>query len=441
MAADDFLNNPDQGAAPDLASSPYSGNRPASGARRATPGEVLSQGFQGAQNAGDFLGLDVEFTASQDPNQAYGAGSLDLVSPPSTHDPAADTGLDSVVEPAPQPEGDPVQEFAEAPSAFEFGEDLGSEEGDLADLTMPTSSKKPLLVGGLVLGLLGGAGAYFWPTLSAQFFGTPTEVAHVDPTPSPVSPKSHTPAKTPDVATKNPSTEPTASTETPETLPNASSTPASVVEQAPDVRPTAQVESGSGVTPAPQASSGSDVLETLAANPSGPVSAQTAPSTFPNLSGSEYSWNSEDQLEMIWRGTEVPLEAVDAPAKTLMPHVGAVRVFMDTGDVFEGRLYAVGQGHVWIDAAPGRVGLDGKRVERIEGLPPAPAGVKASLADADLSGGKRVRVRVPGGMLYGHVLKADGDEVILAREGGGRVRVKASDVEDLGSGRTIVVGR
>jgi hypothetical protein len=168
-----------------------------------------------------------------------------------------------------------------------------------------------------------------------------------------------------------------------------------------------------------------------------------AATNFPDLDSPEYAWASEDRLEMIWRGNEVPLEAVSGPAKTLMPRVGSVRVFMTTGDVFEGRLYAVGQNHVWIDAAPGRVGLDGSRVERIERievLPPVTAGVVGTSGQVDIAGGKRVRVRVPGGMLYGKVLKAEGDEVILAREGGGRVRVKASDIEDLGSGRTIVVG-
>jgi len=440
MAADDFLNNPaDQGSPTDLGS-PYSGNRPASGARRATPGEVLSQGFQGAQNAGDFLGLDVEFTGNQDPNQGYAPGSLDLVPPPSTHDPAADTGMDPVAEPAPLPAGDAVQEFAEAPSAFEFGEDLGSEEGDFAQAATPSRSKTPLLVGALVLAALAGAGAYFYPTLSQRFLGPKTEVARVDPKPGTTPTKTPKPAPTPtraptpEVATKDPSTTPTVT-------PDASVTP-DVSQGSGAVVPTPTPVSTASVDGAtqPQPSSGSDVLEALLSNPASAASTPAVPSNFPDLTGSEYVWTSEDQLEMIWRGNAVPLEAVSAPVKTLMPRVGSVRVFMDTGDVFEGRLYAVGQNHVWIDAAPGRVGLDGARVERIEVLPPAPTGLVASSGQVDIAGGKRVRVRVPGGMLYGKVLKADGDEVILARDGGGRVRVKASDIEDLGSGRTIVVG-
>ncbi len=151
---------------------------------------------------------------------------------------------------------------------------------------------------------------------------------------------------------------------------------------------------------------------------------------------------SSDQLELIWRGAEVPLDAVNAPAKTMMPKVGNVRVFTTTGDVFEGRLYAVGQGRVWIDAAPGRVGLDGARVERIEVLPPLADGQQAAGVNADLAlGGKQVRVRVPGGMLSGRVLKQDGEEVTLALADGGRVRVKTSDVQEVGSSRAIVVRR
>lgn len=441
MAADDFLNTPaDQGSPTDLAGSPYSGNRPASGSRRATPGEVLSQGFQGAQNAGDFLGLDVEFTASQDPNQAYSAGPLDLVAPPTTYDPVADTGMDPVVEPAPLPDNDAVQEFAEAPSAFEFGEDLGSEEG-FSPAETPARSKTPLLVGALAFAALAGAGVYFYPTLSEQFLGSKTEVARVDPKPTPAATKPPTPeptrAPTFEVATKGASS-------TPAGVPGALVTPDASPSPAHDSGPVAQVPT---TVPTPSSggqTSGGDLLQALLSNPvsssSGSAATAATAAAFPNLDSPEYAWAAEDRLQMIWRGSEVPLGAVSGPAKTLMPHVGSVRVFMTTGDVFEGRLYAVGQNHVWIDAAPGRIGLDGERVERIEVLPPAPTGLITKAGEFDVAGGKRVRVRVPGGMLYGTVLKAEGDEVILAREGGGRVRVQASDIEDLGTGRTIVVG-
>jgi hypothetical protein len=159
---------------------------------------------------------------------------------------------------------------------------------------------------------------------------------------------------------------------------------------------------------------------------------------FPNLAGAEYEWASQDQLELIWRGTEVPLEAMHAPAKTLMPRVGQVRLFTTTGDAFEGRLYGMGQGRVWLDTEPGRVGFDAERVERIEALPPVPPGTTSN-ENVPVANGKRVRVRVPGGMLYGQILKSKGEDVTLALDDGGRVQVKAASLENLGSGRATIV--
>jgi hypothetical protein len=431
MAADDFLNlTPDQGLPAGLDTTAQSGNRPASGARHATPGEVLSQSFQGAQNAGDFLGLDTEFTASFDPDQ--GGGPLDLAAPPSTA-PADDMGY--VPEPAPLPASDPVQDFSQAPSAFEFGEDLGSELGD--SNAPEREGKGRLLVGGLLVAGLAAAGVFFGPDLVERFRGQTTEVASTSG-----------PGRKPNVASQPAPAKPTQASK-PEDRASAV-VPAPVESQAserPD-DPPALATSGEA-KPAPKARPGSEdqasageaeegrPLDLVAARPtlSGPT---PRTSDFPNLDGQDYEWASEDQLELIWRGSEVPMEAVHAPAKTLMPRVGPVRVFTAGGDVFAGRLYAVGQGLVWIDGEPGRIGLDGSKVERIEVLPPDPTGTPVAQAD-ELLGGRRVRVKVPGGMLYGSVLKAEGEDVMLALDTGGRVRVKATDIQDLGSGRAVVM--
>jgi hypothetical protein len=91
---------------------------------------------------------------------------------------------------------------------------------------------------------------------------------------------------------------------------------------------------------------------------------------------------------------------------------------------------------VWVDAAPGRIGLDGDLVERIEVLPPD---ASTSQGGAPIAGGRQVRARVAGGVLYGRILKSSGESVTLALDDGGRVVVSASDLEDLGSGRTTVV--
>ena len=455
MAADDYLNTPAGQGIPDLDSSqPLSGNRPASGARRATPGEVLSQGFQGAQNAGDFLGLDTEFTASQDPNQVFGASSpLDLVPPPSTY---VDDGSQPVdpqqVDPA-LPAVDPAQEFGEAPSAFEFGEDLGSEEGEAALDQEGAPSRRPVLITALLVAGLAGGGMYYGAKFYGRFFGPSTEVAVVTApvnetgAPAADSQPSHSDAVS--SGTPKPTSESGATTKD---MPSV--TAPGAVSSAKDARKPG-VPSRSSTTPT-SGPSGARSSEPEASvehgQPEGGASLPTVTGVansvrpnqtgFPDLESSEYAWASADQLELIWRGSEVPLEAVHAPAKTLMPRVGNVRVFTTAGDVFDGRLYAVGQNRVWLDAEPGRIGLDGERVEKIEVLGPPATGVQTSGTSTTKDAGKkRVRVRVPGGMLYGSVLKAEGDEVILALDDGGRVRVKAGDLEDLGSGRAVVVRR
>lgn len=438
MAADDYLNTPpDQGFPAGLDPASHSGNRPASGARRATPGEVLSQSFQGAQNAGDFLGLDTEFTAHQDPNQGY--GGLDLAQPPGTYapDPAG-----YVPEPAPMPEGDPVQDFAQAPSAFEFGEDLGSEESFAGEEEQPARGKAPLLVGALLLTGLVAGGVVYGPELYSRYLGggSGAEVASNEegwkekPTRPPAKPEGASasgPEATPaEVAAPTPA--PTAVDAPPTTVASSTGDAPASTPSKPAPRPRLpELPPAQGNAPSPSAPA-------EVAVPAPSLAAPPRALEFPDLEGSSYQWASADQLELIWRGSEVPMEAVHAPAKTLMPRVGQVRVFTLGGDVFAGRLYAVGQGLVWIDGEPGRIGLDGSKVERIEVLPPDPDGIQLA-EDGGALGGRRVRVKVPGGMLYGSVLKADGEDVMLALETGGRVRVKASDVQDLGSGRAVVV--
>jgi len=464
MAADDFQSsNPDQGFPADLDSPSVGGNRPASGARRATPGEVLSQGFQGAQNAGDFLGLDVEFTGHQEPD----AGSLDLMPPPGA-DPAFAGSAPEPYVPEPSPV-DPGQDYSQSPSAFEYGEDLGSDEGFAVEEPSRAPSRMPRLVGTfVVVAALAGGGVYYGPRLYSQYFGgQATEVASngsrtaaratrgsagagdASSAPTVTERAGSEAATTPADATDGRGPESSAG----DTGSDAAGVDGSLAQATPTTSGsrsrTSAPAPGSGTEPQvgrgedPAGDEGAVAVGSAAGREPGPANpANTVrKASFPNLDGELYDWASEDQLELIWRGSEVPLDAVSAPAKTLMPRVGNVRVFMNSGDVFQGRLYAVGQNRVWLDSNPGRIGLDGERVQRIELIPPDPDGTVASLDETSLAGTTRVRVRVPGGLLYGRVLKAEGDEVILVPDGGGRVRVKAGDVQELGSGRAIVVGR
>jgi hypothetical protein len=138
---------------------------------------------------------------------------------------------------------------------------------------------------------------------------------------------------------------------------------------------------------------------------------------------------------MIWRGDTVPLAAIAAPSKVLTPHVGVVRLHMESGEVFDGRLWAVGLNQVWVDARPGRIGLDATRIVQYERLPVRELSDRVHHAAT----GERVRVQVPGGVLYGRVLSSDADLVTLVTDGGGKVTVKNPVVQPLGPSRAMVV--
>jgi hypothetical protein len=142
-------------------------------------------------------------------------------------------------------------------------------------------------------------------------------------------------------------------------------------------------------------------------------------------------------LDLVWHGETVPIEAIGASSRVLTPAVGPVRVHMATLDVFDGRLFAVGENKVWIDLELGRVGLDGKAVEQIERLPREVA--HDSLDAADLVVGGRVRARVPGGVIYGRIRSQSGSSVTLVTDSGARITLTDPILEPVGDAKSVVL--
>lgn len=131
---------------------------------------------------------------------------------------------------------------------------------------------------------------------------------------------------------------------------------------------------------------------------------------------------------LIWTGSAIPMEQIDSAARVQTPAVGVVRATMISGEVFEGRLVAVGESRIWVDVGSGRLGLDGNRLETIDRL-------AEPEADAELetvTPGQRVRVRTPGGVLYGKVRSVVGEEVTLLTDKGGRITLVNPVIEPIG---------
>lgn len=108
-------------------------------------------------------------------------------------------------------------------------------------------------------------------------------------------------------------------------------------------------------------------------------------------------------LENHWMGTNVPMQALDYPERVLTPRVGFVRVHHDNGEGFEGRLFAMGQGIVWVDTKIGRMTLDGNSIVRVERLDESR---RRAVEDGatPTAGLDRVRVKTAGGVFIGFEL-------------------------------------
>ncbi len=150
----------------------------------------------------------------------------------------------------------------------------------------------------------------------------------------------------------------------------------------------------------------------------------------PTLDAGNLRQATSKDLAGIWDPASVPLEHVDHKTKVLTPNVGRVRVVLKTKDIFEGSLYAVGEGSLWLDTQYGRMGLAGTRVDRVEQLdspPDAPAlGAPGSQSFAGMA---RVRVKTPGGVFYGKVISRDDQTTTLITDDGARITILSKDVE------------
>jgi hypothetical protein len=137
---------------------------------------------------------------------------------------------------------------------------------------------------------------------------------------------------------------------------------------------------------------------------------------------------SANDLKGVWIETAIPFDAIGGKTKLLTPQVGKVRVKTAGGDLFEGGLYAVGESQVWLDTPHGRIALPAAKVESIAQIdvPPATVAFAASAPKQE-----RVRVRTPGGLLYGRVVLTDDKKTTILTEDGARLTVDTALVERL----------
>lgn len=141
----------------------------------------------------------------------------------------------------------------------------------------------------------------------------------------------------------------------------------------------------------------------------------------------------------VHQGADVPLEAMRGAKRLLTPKVGEVRVLLLSGETFEGRLHALGEGGAWLDTDLGRMLLHASQVRDIEAL--ASTRAEAGPKPSGLDQSPRVRVACAGGVFTGALVSRQGDEVVLATDEGSRIKLKALKVEPVSREGTQLRGR
>ena len=479
-------------------SDPSEVNRPADGARQATPGEVLFEGFGGSEDAGDFLGLDTELHFS---NSAPGQGSIDtersdteglgLAEAPGAPPASAPYETEGTEGEAPAYDETVDEEgvYAEADEYDEEAYDEAFEDGESYEEAGP--HKGALFVAALAVGALVVVGAVFGPGLLDKFNGggdvAPTTTSttasaggatvvesSVASTGATTDPTSGTEATGPE-ATTDPAVDTTGSSTTD---PNASTGDDAFFASA-DGQPALPVKTGErgslerlfssptfelvprevtgiqdpvvvsptgGRTPDgdPVASTGSETGIGDVAVPSDLAIQFPGVGTDRGAPNSEYftagfDWANQGDVDVVWRRNDVPEGALDAPARVATPRVGTVRVHLVDGDFFEGKLVAMGEGFAWIETEPGRMAFPAADIDAIEALGFELAATDPGAVNAPIRG-ERVRVRAPGGVIYGHVVSRDDQgSVTLRTDGGGKITLTDATIERIGSSRAVIV--
>jgi hypothetical protein len=150
------------------------------------------------------------------------------------------------------------------------------------------------------------------------------------------------------------------------------------------------------------------------------------------------------ELKGVWLQEAVPpLWTIQEPQKVLTPQVGQVRVILEGNEIFQGRLYAMGEGRVWINNERfGQMGLEGVKVQkilRIDADDDSP--LPGESGSEDLGGLESVRVKTPGGVLFGKVIARDEVRTTIVTEDGTRVTLASDQVEFLNEAPVVALKR
>jgi hypothetical protein len=411
------------------------GNRPAAGAREVSGTQAIDLGWQGAQGATDFLGLEPEMRLPG-PAPAPGADGatdswlfeierrgLDAPSAPLPSAAEPQTAPSAAAAPPPEPDAEP--------DALE----PGVLEPSVETARTRRTGRHLLRLAALAAAIVAVAGAWVaWERFGPRHHPS-EQVASTGPA------DARTPQRTPRTTPKAAVADTPAGTSTSAPQPAAPApdsasapVPPPVAASEPVPAPAEPAARAPAPAPAPAPTPPpATALSRAAAAPSdadvplgrrGPGSGR--PATAEDWSG-------------IWTESTIPFDAIRGAQRLRTLNVGRVRAELTNGEFVEGTLYAVGESRVWLEVPLGRLAFEASSVHalaQVAGTTPA-AAKGASQAFAGLT---RVEVVLAGGSLTGRVLERTGDRVTLVTDDGLRLKVDALDVRPAPNGSSRLIG-
>jgi hypothetical protein len=212
--------------------------------------------------------------------------------------------------------------------------------------------------------------------------------------------------------------------------PVASTPVAAAADSVPTQPTSSQAQTSSAATSAPDAPTG-PVDQLLATRDPRPSAIASEPPVPPDPGPGGLRQASSTDYKGVWQSSSLPGKAqLSANPRLLTPNVGRVRAVLKSGDVFEGRLFAVGEGNLWLESSSGRMGLSGERLASLEQIV-TPEGTPAlgEPGSQALAGMERVRVKTPGGVFYGKVIARDAARTTIVTDDGARLTLDSKMVE------------
>ena len=146
---------------------------------------------------------------------------------------------------------------------------------------------------------------------------------------------------------------------------------------------------------------------------------------------------SQAELASVWTGDSIPRDAVHAEERLLTPGVGEVRVLLTAGEVFEGKLYAVGNRRIWLETKIGKMALLEWQIDSYEKI--ADSTTLALGNEKTVAGLQSVRVRTAGGVFYGKLVSHQGSTVTIITASGARLTLENAELATAGRSTSHVV--